>query len=115
MGRMTATVDMTPDHQMVVLQFYEDGKALGHLLLTGAETEHLIGRLSDGRASLAESVPVTLDPGSRLPVTAAPEWAVRERPPGEASKVLALRHPGIGWLAFHLEKDRAEAIGRELS
>jgi hypothetical protein len=91
------------------------GRALAHVVLETPELDTLLPVLADLRAGLAEPVPATLDPSARLVALVDP--AVETRLPTvamPAGAVLALRHPGLGWLAFLLQPSRAAALGSSL-
>jgi hypothetical protein len=62
---------------------------------------------------MRDEVPSELDPGSRLGVTIDPVWTTADDDPpvtGGNGKVLALRDPGYGWLAFFFPDKEAAAI-----
>lgn len=65
---------------------------------------HLLAAIREG---MNDPIPQTLDPNPRLPVVRQPNWLVFE--PTAQGRVLALRHPGFGWMAFLLPE--AHAIG----
>jgi hypothetical protein len=115
MARMTCTAVPTDDRQSAVLQMHEDGKPLAHMILDAASLEGLIRDLARVRARLAEEVTPELDPGARIDIEASPAWKIPRTHTGPPGVVLALRHPGVGWLGFLLDKERAQAIGKALT
>jgi hypothetical protein len=49
-----------------------------------------------------------LDPNPRLPVTSHPSrWVYDPKPDGQ---ILALRHPGFGWLGFLIAQESADKM-----
>lgn len=77
------------------------------------ELDTLVRTLADLRALMSDPVPRTLDPGARLTVLSDPAWQVKPPAPGTGRDVavLALRHPGLGWLGFLLPQLEAAALG----
>ena len=91
-----------------------DDKPLGHIELDAATLEDHIHKLAAHRSRLAEEVPRDLDPGSWLEALIDPIW----RFPGQRSehgRILALRHPGLGWLSFILPDKEARAMAEWLT
>jgi hypothetical protein len=103
----------SPDRQAVSIELRMDGAKLGHIVLEAAELDDYIHKLADHRAELIDAVSSQLDPGSRLDVIVGPAWGV-PHPPHELGKVLALRHPGFGWLSFLLPAEDARALAKAL-
>ena len=96
------------------------GRALAHVALETPELDSLVRSLADLRAAMGDPVPATLDPGARLTVLVDPAWQTRlpaagTGPEGGAAAVLALRHPGLGWLGFLLPRAEAAALGHSLT
>jgi hypothetical protein len=116
MGRMTYVVGLTDDMQTAVLQLNKNETGLAHMTFDAAELENLIHNLATVRAQMLETVPPDLDVGSRLSVVEHPAWKVPAKGTVQTGKaVLALRHPGMGWLGFLLEADRLSKISAALS
>ena len=96
------------------IQIVVNGEPLAHAIFDAPEFDELISGLAAVRAKMADEVPRSLDPGSRMAALVDPAWQhPRETLP--ESKVLALRHPGLGWLTFQFPAHEAEAIARYLS
>ena len=117
MAKMIYQVGRHDDGQSAVLNMQQDGKpeALQHLILDAAGLDDLISNLSKVRSTLPEMVTPTLDPGARLDIQTDPAWLVPDAHSGPPGIVLALRHAGLGWLAFHLPKDGAKALSYALA
>jgi hypothetical protein len=98
----------------VVIQIEEDKRALAHILLDSATTENHIHDLAKHRAALLEQVPTELDPGSRLEALIDPIWHIPNYR-REQGRILALRHPGLGWLSFVLTDKEAASIAEWLT
>lgn len=87
--RMTISAYVSPDEpEFAVIQLGMDDEPRGHIKLIAAELEGFIHALATVREQMAEQVP---------------EYTL-----------LALRHPGLGWLGFALEPPRASQIATAL-
>jgi hypothetical protein len=91
------------------LELWMNGEPLGHINLATPELEQVIHQLAGHRAMHADEVPRDLDPGARLNAVVDPVWRVagHRTPQG---RLLALRHPGLGWLSFVIPDHEAWAI-----
>ena len=115
MSRMTLTAGLSEDKQTAVVEMREDGNPLAHMIFDAATLEDAIHKLAQARAELADEVPQSLDPGSRLSAIRFPAWRVPDTHNGPSGTMaLALRHPGLGWLSFLLEEGRSREIGQAL-
>ena len=80
-----------------------------------SDVELLIHNLARARMALNEPVTPELELGSRVPAESQPAWRVSQQQIGvEQTTLLALRHQGMGWLGFLLERDRAKLIGQAI-
>jgi hypothetical protein len=102
-GRRTLTLEMIVD---------DDPRA--HMFLDASELDGLIANLGDVRASMLDEVPKELDRGSRAPAVEDPVWRYASIP-GRSEKTLALRHPGLGWIAFLFPDPEARSIAKYLA
>ena len=108
MARMTLKCGLDQDKDAVLLQIEEEENPVAHMFLDGASAETVIHDIARYRAMLSEQVSPTLDPGSRLEFVADPVWRLSERSP--CGRILTLRHPGFGWLAFAIPDKEAASI-----
>lgn len=114
MARMELRARVDGALENTIIEMWMDGKPLGHVILDAATLEGHIHDLAKHRAQMKDEVPRVLDPGSRLEATVDPVWKTTdENPPG--GKVLALRDPGLGWLAFFFPHNEAVAIAEWLT
>lgn len=114
MARMMIKQSVSADRQLCVIELHKNGAPLGHIELDAASLEGLIHDLGKARASMIEEVSPSLDPGSRIEAVVNPSFLVpKDLEIGK--RVLALRHPGLGWVAFLLTLDYSKEIGRLLS
>lgn len=81
--------------------------------LDAAEIEALIDQLAAARAALTPSAPMDVDARTRLRVLPDPRWIVPADDRYEG-RVLALRHPGLGWLGFLFPRSEALQVARWL-
>ena len=98
----------------VELTVAQGDRALFSARLEAPELDDLIRALAVGRAQLADQVAPELDEGARIAdVAVDPSFLVgKNNARGEA--LLALRHPGYGWLGFRLRRPVVEQIVRRL-
>ena len=113
MARMALNASVDSSREHVVIELSMDGKPLGHIELDSASVEKHIHDLAQQRANLIDPVTPTLDAGSRLEAIVDPRWRVPK--PIEQGRVLALRHPGLGWLSFVFPDKEARAIAAWLT
>lgn len=116
MGRMTFLAGVSADRDTTVIEMHEDGKPLAHMFVDAATLEGLIRQLGQCRAAMNETVADEIDPGARIETLPSPGWRIPDTHSGPSGTVLmALRHPGLGWLGFLLEEARAREIGAALT
>jgi hypothetical protein len=96
--------------QAVRLSVSDDDRLLFSARLEGPELDELIRGLSQAHAQLAEEVAPELDEGARLAdVVVDPSYLIGKNS-GTGEALLALRHPGYGWLGFRLRRPVVEQI-----
>jgi hypothetical protein len=106
---------LSEDLQKVTMTLLMDGGPLGHIIMEAPEVELLIHQMAAFRANMAEAVPMDIEPRARMVATDDPAW--KAKIPSNAPKpgvVLALRHPGLGWLTHLLPKGEAHKLGQSL-
>jgi hypothetical protein len=109
-------LELTVDEESsgVVLRILSEGHEVFSTRLEAPELDELIRGLGDGRAQLTDEVSPQLDEGARITnVVKNPSYLVGTNSP-EAKALIALRHPGFGWLGFQFRRPVVEAIVREL-
>ena len=110
-GKATLVAKRSDDGLQIALEIHVNGTPLAHAFLDGAEIQDAIAMLAAARQSLVETEhpPRELEHGSRLVSVTDPIWRI---PAGDQNgmKLLALRHPGIGWLGFLLPPVEAAGI-----
>lgn len=99
---------LSPDSKTVRLEMLHDGKSMGWVDADAAGVEGFIEILVAHRAAMSDPVPKKLDPIPRLPTTENPNWWVYDPKPD--GHMLALRHPGFGWLGFLLDGESAISL-----
>lgn len=108
MDRITLRTNIVDNGEHLCLQMENDQGPLGHILLSAPELEQFIEQLMEQRARLSEQVAEDLDHNTRLKALLDPIW--RTSPDNSQGRVLALRHPGLGWTAFVFPPAEAERI-----
>lgn len=111
MSRVTFNLAVANDGSHARVQISLDGKDVCWGDLEAPELDALIASLAQTRAGLADTVPVNLDPNSRLPAVPDPAYQVGQL---SGTKCLDLRHPGLGWLRFVLPAEEAQKIAQAL-
>ncbi|CUK14606.1 hypothetical protein RUE5091_03773 [Ruegeria denitrificans] len=97
-----------------VIELKKDKQSLGLMLLDAAEVESWIRNLASLRAQMTEQVAPALDPSFRIEGPFDPAWRI-PKDPQDGVRLLALRHPGLGWVAYGLPVKEAKKIGCWLS
>jgi hypothetical protein len=98
------------------MQFLVDDERIGHLILEVAQVEGLIHQMAFLRSAMADPVPADLVPGTKALAVENPTWTTRvQSAPTGPGIVLALRHPGLGWLVHFLPPETARSLARSLS
>jgi len=101
-------------HEHVVIELWMDGKPLGHTQLDGATAEMHIQEVADARAQLTDPVSPMLDPNSMLDAVVDPSWRIEDYRISEG-RIVAFRHPGLGWMAFVIPEEQAKSIAEWLT
>lgn len=100
------------DKNIAILQIEQDMEPLAHVMLPPPELSNLIEKLGKTRAAMPDQIPPELSPGSRLPFINSPAWHVEQR---GAELLVAIRHPGYGWLAFTMPENEADKFSSAVS
>lgn len=112
MSRMTLRIAPRDDGE-VLMQMEDGDTPLAHMIFDGASVEEVIRNLSAARMQLPEAVTPDLDPGARMEAVVDPRWKT-ELISDHGVAVLALRHPGLGWVSFAFPPHEALALGQSL-
>jgi hypothetical protein len=107
------TVKSSDDRETLHLQFDEEDRLLGHVVLDGASAEQLTHEIAGHRARLKELPAKELDIGSRVDAVFDPIWLGYGKNTDQG-RLLALRHPGFGWLGFIIPDHKAAAMAKWL-
>ncbi len=113
MDRMAIKSFADAAREHVTIELWLNDTPLGHIHLEASDAEQFIHELAKHRASLREKVTPMLDPGARLDAIIDPAWHVSAQKDG--GHVLALRHPGFGWLSFVLSDEDAKEVAKALA
>jgi hypothetical protein len=114
-AQMELRTGLSDDGRTATLEVVMNGNPLGHVILDIPEVEELIHQMAAIRSAMAEAVPDEIEPLARLLAADNPEFAAKI--PAHSPRdgvLLALRHPGLGWLAFLLPHPKAEVLGQRL-
>ena len=110
--KMALTTTLREDRAEVTLELHQNDAPIGHIRLEAPELEGLIHHLAANRAGLIDQVPRELDPGTRLNPIVDPVW--RAQPDDDGGVLLAIRHPGLGWLSFVLPQAECKNMAKYL-
>ena len=112
MAIKVAVVD--EERRQAVVELWKGDEPLGHINLPAEALDRLIHRLSECRANLVDEVATSYEPlANPGGIVIDPTWSVLAQP-GERTKVLALRHPGLGWLPFVLPEHTQLTLSKVL-
>lgn len=112
MVRMTLSAVLAEDRSRAALSLSGEDVPGAHVELGATEVSETVERLAAIRAGMLPEVDRELKPGQRLPAVADPIW----RAVVDSGRImLAVRHPGFGWLAFELPPGSAGGLGRFLT
>ena len=99
-----------------VVEIWSGGKLLVRHLLDAASLDAHIHLLAKCRTRMRDAIPDERDPGSRFETLIHPKWFI---PPPEddppEGRVMLVRHPGLGWLAFVFPHTEAAKIAEWLT
>ena len=112
-SKMELRLELSEDRLTAKLVMMMDGADLGHMFLDAGDLSGLIANLAKARADMADMVPLNLDPHARLEAVVDPSWQLA--PDSGGLRNLALRHPGLGWLAFRMNMESSQRLGSGLS
>ena len=107
---------LSEDRLKLTLTLLMDGVPLGHIILEAPDVEDAIHNLAAARSSMADQVPTEIEPSARILALDNPLW--RTKIPTQSPKpgiLLALRHPGLGWIVSLLPKEEASKLSQSLS
>jgi hypothetical protein len=104
---------LSADRLQVCVEMHIDGEPKAHVWYDAASFEDNIQMLGEARAAMAEQVTPDLEHGMRLKAIADPRWQTETRH-DMGGVMLALRHPGLGWVSFLLPPNEARALGNYL-
>lgn len=110
-AKMRLVASRAPDGEHVQIQLDMNDEPLGYILFDGATAELHAMAVAKVRSELPDPVAPTLDPGSRLEAIGDPAWRTEM---SEYGPMLALRHPGLGWLGFVIPGHEAQKLGEAL-
>jgi hypothetical protein len=113
MHTLEVGLQMTEAGAAMELTYQCDGVAVGAQRLTAAEVDGFIHTMTSLRAKMAPAV-ARQAPDVTGGGVVDPLWAIQTHP-ASSDKILAIRHPGAGWLSFLLPEKAALALIRALT
>lgn len=112
-GRMSLRSWFDQKTQQVCIELIEGDQPIAHITLELPEFSTLLRNLGQLRTKFAEPVPRSLEPRARMDVNDLTAYSVISGP-SEEGRVLAVRHPGYGWLAFAIPERGCSRISADL-
>ena len=114
-ANMELRTSPTPDRKHVNIELWMDGKPLGHIHLSGGESEQFCHLVANARQALTDKVSETLPTNGPHAATFKPHCnVVAEHSQSRLGIVMALRHPGLGWIPFLLPRTQATELAQLL-
>jgi hypothetical protein len=104
-------INKHPDGEHIVIETEIEGNVVGHGIFDAVEIENIIRALSRLRSELSTPVPTSLEPHPRIETVTEPGYDIRSVP---GQMVLALRHPGYGWVGYSFGEDRGHRLGSQI-
>jgi hypothetical protein len=109
MPRVDFSHQLASDFRSSHLQISVDGKPKVGVVLTATEMEGLIQNLAGQRANMLDVPPPDLVPGRQMPAIIDPVIGSSEER-FDGKRLLAIRHPGMGWLGFFIPDETAKEV-----
>lgn len=109
MGKMVLNVRADDTLRKAVIRLDEGEKPLGVVFLDAVDLEDHIFTLARIRSGLKDQVTPALERNARILAVPNPTWQLQPSKDGKAV-VLALRHPGFGWVSFQFDMTKAEHL-----
>lgn len=100
MKDLTSSLD--PAGGVMRLEILEKGQPIASIDLDAGQLADVITALEIGREKMADKIPMTIDPGAvrfNRVILNPPSYVGAEAPFAKRF-LLAVRHPGLGWLPF---------------
>ena len=114
-SRHHLAIAVEDDRSAVRLTISRDEQPVFGARLEAPELDDLIRALSQGRRRLADAVAPELDDHARI-ADAVPDPAfLLGSNPRKREALLALRHPGFGWLGFQFRRSTVERVVQRLA
>ena len=113
MEGVTLRAHLNETRDEAVLHIYEGERSIAFIQMPAAELQSLLQKLARLRAEMREPVERSAEEARSMATASDPSWSIGFME-GDGSSVLAMRHPGFGWLAFNLQRDRAAMLGDAL-
>lgn len=114
MGQIGFQTTLSDDKSITRLQVLLDGEPQVFADLTADELSQLLEGLGMARASMAQEIPNTIQPGTAVVAVENPAWTMPRAHP-EGGRVLGLRHPGWGWISYFFPHHEVAAISAALA
>ena len=113
MEGVTLRAHLNEARDEAILQIFEGERSLAYIQLPAAELQSVLQKLAQLRAEMREPVERSAEEARSMATASDPSWSIGFME-ASGSAVLALRHPGFGWLGFNLQRDRAAMLGEAL-
>jgi hypothetical protein len=111
---MSAVAKFVPiSNTELMIGLFENDKPCPEVKLDASDIDGLIAALAEFRSNMTPEISSTLSSGSFQSIV-DPLWNALASPllPG---KIVAVRHPGYGWVGFQFPSDEAAKLGAFLS
>jgi len=107
-------IGLTPDRSAARIETRIAGEMTAWSLASPEELSDLIESFTRTRAEMTDEVPTDLDPNAAITALVNPFWKITPAP-NQDGVVLAIRHPGAGWMGFYLPSSSALRLKKLLN
>jgi hypothetical protein len=112
-GHMSLRSWFDEESQQACFEISEAGETRAHMTLELPEFRTLLRHLGQLRTRFSEPVTHSLEPRARLDLNPLAAYSVIDGQ-AEGERVLMVRHPGYGWLAFGISAKGCQRIAVDL-
>ncbi|QAZ45942.1 hypothetical protein [Mesorhizobium sp. Pch-S] len=114
MQKAEYVIGLTPDRSAARIETHVAGEMTAWSLTSPEELSEIIASFIRARADMTDEVPTDLDPNAAITALVNPFWKITPGPDRDGV-VLAIRHPGAGWMGFYLPSASAQRLKQILN
>lgn len=107
-------VALAEDRSTATIETLVDGQAQAWSDTSPEELSEIIEMFTHIRAEMSDEIPTELEPNAKIAALINPYWKITPAP-NQDGVVLAIRHPGAGWMGFYLPSSSAQHLKKLLN